>query len=96
MVDTQSEQLSAVEKKAAFRLYKELNDLDKTHYQTKGDAISLTLDKQELVRLGNALLDEFQSDEDFLNLYSEIMGQTADGARKSWTKNLKKRATLAF
>ncbi|EUJ44637.1 hypothetical protein [Listeria riparia] len=89
MVDTQSEQLSAVEKKAAFRLYKELNDLDKTHYQTKGDAISLTLDKQELVRLGNALLDEFQSDEDFLNLYSEIMGQTADGARKSWTKNLK-------
>ncbi|MBC2055818.1 hypothetical protein HCJ57_04845 [Listeria booriae] len=90
MVDDQSEQLSAIEKKTAFRLYKELNDLDKTHYQTKDDAITLTLDKQELVHLGDALLDEFQSDEDFLNLYSEVMGLTADGAKKSWSQNLKK------
>lgn len=83
-VDEQADQLQAIEGKTAFLLYKKLNSLDKSHYQTVNGTIKLTLNKKELAELANAWLEEFHSNQDFISLYAEIAGLTESQAKESW------------
>ncbi|WP_430535218.1 hypothetical protein [Listeria rocourtiae] len=88
-VEEQAGQLQAIEGKTAFLIYKHLNNLDKSHYQTVDKTIKLTLNKKELAELANAWLEEFYSDHDFISLYSEISGLTESQAKATWARNNK-------
>ncbi|MBC1605641.1 hypothetical protein HCJ39_13045 [Listeria rocourtiae] len=88
-VEEQAGQLQAIERKTAFLIYKHLDNLDKSHYQTVNKTIKLTLNKKELAELANAWLEEFYSDHDFISLYAEIYGLTESQAKATWTVNNK-------